>query len=123
MKDDGKTFECSADPMLTELMAMMDGIKLGKPETYQGQLRKILSNESIFGINLYEAGIGEKVEKMFLEEMKDRRCAENIEPIYEMIKSLLFDLMKYSKLIFGYVNERGGLTRVLLFLGSVCMQA
>ena len=49
---------------------MMDGIKLGKPETYQGQLRKILSNESIFGINLYEAGIGEKVEKMFLEEIE-----------------------------------------------------
>lgn len=70
VKDDGKTFECSADPMLTELMAMMDGIKLGKPETYQGQLRKILSNESIFGINLYEAGIGEKVEKMFLEEIE-----------------------------------------------------
>ena len=47
----------------------MKGIELGKPETYHGQLKSILSNENIFGINLYKAGIGEKIEEMFLEEI------------------------------------------------------
>lgn len=47
----------------------MKGIELGKLETYHGQLKSILSNENIFGIDLYKAGIGEKIEEMFLEEI------------------------------------------------------
>ncbi len=35
----------------------------------QGQLKPILSNANIFGVDLYEAGIGETVEAMFLEEI------------------------------------------------------
>ena len=33
------------------------------------ELKSILSNENIFGIDLYKAGIGEKIEEMFLEEI------------------------------------------------------
>ena len=55
--------------MIPELTGMLAGIEVGKPESYQGQLKGILSNENIFGINLYEAGIGEKIEEMFLEEI------------------------------------------------------
>lgn len=69
VQDDGKTFERSADPMLSELTKTMDGIEIGRPETYKGQLKEILSNENIFGIDLYKAGIGDKVEQMFLEEI------------------------------------------------------
>ncbi len=69
VQDDGETFERSADPMLPELTKTMEGIELGKPETYRGQLKGILSNENIFGIDLYKAGIGEKIEEMFLEEI------------------------------------------------------
>lgn len=67
--DKGEKFELSADPMIPELTAMLAGIEVGKPESYQGQLKGILSNENIFGINLYEAGIGEKIEEMFQEEI------------------------------------------------------
>lgn len=67
--DEGKAFELSADPMLPELTKQLEGIQLGKPETYQGQLKPILSNANIFGVDLYEAGIGEKIEEMFLEEI------------------------------------------------------
>lgn len=67
--DEGNTFELSSDPMLPELTDQLKGIQVGKPETYQGQLKDILSNANIFGINLYEAGIGEKIESMFLEEI------------------------------------------------------
>lgn len=69
VQDDGEVFERSSDPMLSELTEAMKGIELGKPETYHGQLKSILSNENIFGIDLYKAGIGEKIEEMFLEEI------------------------------------------------------
>lgn len=68
--DKGEKFELSADPMIPELTAKLAGIEVGKPETYQGQLKEILSNANIFGINLYEAGIGDLIEEMFLEEIK-----------------------------------------------------
>ncbi|WP_432630931.1 mannitol dehydrogenase family protein [Brotaphodocola sp.] len=69
VQDDGEKFELSADPMAGELTAELAGIEVGKPETYTGQLKAILSNANIFGIDLYEAGIGEKVEEMFKEEI------------------------------------------------------
>lgn len=67
--DKGEKFELSADPMIPELTAELAGIEVGKPETYQGQLKEILSNANIFGINLYEAGIGDQIEALFLEEI------------------------------------------------------
>lgn len=67
VNDNGEKFELSADPMADELTKQLEGIVLGKPETYSGQLKPILSNANVFGINLYEAGIGEKIEGMFVE--------------------------------------------------------
>lgn len=67
--DEGKPFELSPDPMLEELTAKLEGILVGKPETYKGQLKEILSNENIFGVDLYKAGIGELIEKMFCEQI------------------------------------------------------
>ncbi len=67
--DNGEKFELSADPMVPELVKAVEGIEVGKPESYTGQLKGILSNANIFGIDLYEAGIGDKIEEMFLEEI------------------------------------------------------
>jgi len=67
--DKGKAFEMFADSMAVELTKAVEGIIVGQPETYKGQLNPILSNANIFGIDLYEAGIGEMVEGMFLEEI------------------------------------------------------
>ena len=67
--DEGKAFELSPDPMLSELTEKLAGIEAGKPESYQGQLKDILSNANIFGSDLYEAGIGDKIETMFKEEL------------------------------------------------------
>lgn len=67
--DEGKAFELSPDPMIPELTAKLAGIEVGKPDSYQGQLKDILSNANIFGIDLYQAGIGEKIEEMFKEEL------------------------------------------------------
>ena len=70
LDEEGKPFELSPDPMNDELQAILKDVELGKPETYQGQLKPVLANANIFGIDLYEAGIGELIEKMFTEEIE-----------------------------------------------------
>ncbi len=67
--DSGKPFELSPDPMNGELQAALAGISVGRPETYTGQLKPFLENTVLFGSNLYESGIGEKVEAYFREEI------------------------------------------------------
>lgn len=67
--DEGKSFELSPDPMNDEMTKQLEGVEIGKPETAEGKLRPILSNAHIFGVNLYEAGLGEKIEGMFREEI------------------------------------------------------
>ncbi|HEY8463579.1 MAG TPA: mannitol dehydrogenase family protein [Bacillota bacterium] len=57
----------SSDPMLEELTGIVAGIKVGEPRSYQGQLKVILSNPVLFGVNLYVAGLGEKIESLFRE--------------------------------------------------------
>ena len=67
--DKGEAFELSPDPMIPELKKTLEGVEAGKPDSYNGQLKSILSNANIFGIDLYEAGIGERIEEMFKEEL------------------------------------------------------
>lgn len=59
--------EISSDPMLPELKKTLSGIKVGAPQTYTGQLKTILSNPVLFAVDLYQAGLGEKIEGLFLE--------------------------------------------------------
>lgn len=65
--DEGKEYELAPDPMSEEIQEQLKDIVVGKPETFTDQLRPILSNERIFFINIYEAGLGEKIETMFRE--------------------------------------------------------
>lgn len=67
--DEGNSFELSPDPLLPKLTQALKGIEIGNLNSYSGQLKNLLSNTTVFGIDLYEAGIGEKIEKMFLEEI------------------------------------------------------
>ena len=67
--DDGEAIEISADPMKDALQEMLAGIEFGKPETYKGQLRGILSNEVIFGSDLVKIGLAERIEEMFVQEL------------------------------------------------------
>lgn len=65
--DKGNTFTPSPDPMLTELQEHLRGIRLGDKTLKKDVLKPILSNKKIFVVDLYEVGLGEKIEKMFLE--------------------------------------------------------
>lgn len=69
LDDEGKSIELAPDPMVPELREQMSTIVYGEPESLKDQLKGILSNEVIFGVNLYEAGIGEKIEQIIREEI------------------------------------------------------
>lgn len=68
--DEGKAFEVSADPLKDDLQAKLAGIEVGKPETYQGQLKGILSNASIFGVDLTATPLAAKIEEYFVAELE-----------------------------------------------------
>ena len=67
--DEMNPIEVSSDPLKDELQAALTGIEVGKPETYAGQLRPILSNAAIFGSDLVAIGLADKIERMFVEEL------------------------------------------------------
>lgn len=65
--DNGNDFAPSPDPMLAELQILLQGVQLSDKELKENVLKPILSNDKIFAVNLYEIGLGEKIESMFLE--------------------------------------------------------
>lgn len=67
--DKGEAFEPSPDPLLADLRAQLAGISLGEtdPAKIHEAVSPILSNAEIFSLDLYEAGLGEKIEGMFAE--------------------------------------------------------
>lgn len=65
--DEGNAFTVSPDPMYEELAPLVAGVKLGEACDVHQVLKPILSNAKIFGIDLYEAGLGEYVESIFAE--------------------------------------------------------
>ena len=67
--DRGSEYSLAPDPMNDELMRQLDGIRVGCPDSYRGQLKPILSNAHIWGVDLYAAGLGEKIEAIFCEEL------------------------------------------------------
>ena len=65
--DDGEPFEISPDPLLGELQPHFAGVKLGDKGPFHDLLQPILSNANLFGVDLYEAGLGELTESYFAE--------------------------------------------------------
>ena len=67
--ENGNAYELSPDPMNEELTGLLKDVKIGDPDSVGDVLKPLLSNAHIFGTDLYEAGIGEKIEEMFREEI------------------------------------------------------
>ncbi|NLV53254.1 MAG: mannitol dehydrogenase family protein [Bacteroidales bacterium] len=67
IKDDGTPFTPSPDPMLEELQAIVAPLEVGKTDQDYSCLHTLYSRKDIFGINLYEAGLGEQIEGMVKE--------------------------------------------------------
>ena len=65
--DAGNTFTVSPDPMYEGLAEKLQGVRVGEPCNVHEVLQPILSDAKIFGVDLYEAGLGEYVESIFAE--------------------------------------------------------
>ena len=62
--DEGKPFEPSSDPLMDGLKYMVSGIRLGErrtPAELKEMLTPLLTNASIFGVDLVEAGLADAV--------------------------------------------------------------
>ena len=67
LNDQGEAMQLSPDPMLDVLKSYLSGVQLGQPGSVGASLQPILSNQSLFGSDLYEVGLGTKVEGYFAE--------------------------------------------------------
>ena len=80
--DAGKKFEPSADPLLPYLQSHVEGIHLGENRNLEEKIRPLLENETIFGVNLYDAGLADKVigylKEMLLAEGAVRRTLSRV---------------------------------------------
>lgn len=65
--DEGNKMELSSDPLLDVVCAHLASVKLGDVRNFHEELQPILSDSKIFGIDLYEAGLGTLVESYFTE--------------------------------------------------------
>ena len=61
-----KPFTPSDDPLLGQIQAQLASAKIGMTDVH-AMLEPILSNEKIFGVNLYEAGVAPLCEQYFVE--------------------------------------------------------
>ena len=59
--DNGKPMQCSSDPLLATLQAQLSGVTLGAPDTLDGKLEPVLRNTNIFGVDLVEVGLADKI--------------------------------------------------------------
>lgn len=65
--DEGKAFEPSPDPLLAELSAIVAPLEVKEGEQDFSCLKELYSRKDVFGVDLYEAGLGERIEGMVAE--------------------------------------------------------
>ena len=75
--DQGQAFELSPDPLLKELQDFLQGVVIGDLASAKGKLKPILSNSDIFGSDLYEIGLGTKIENYFEEFVAGPQAVRN----------------------------------------------
>ncbi len=72
VNDNGEKMEISSDPLLETLSEIVSSIEFGNPMSYKGQLKQVLSNESIFANDLCAIGLSDKIEKMFVKMIEGK---------------------------------------------------
>lgn len=65
--DNGNKFELTSDPILKDLQPKFNNISLGSNIDAHEVLKDILNNSTIFGVDLYQIGLGEIVESYFAQ--------------------------------------------------------
>ena len=65
--DNGDAFELSPDPLFDTVRPYVEEIKLGEACDVESKIKGLLEDAQIFGVNLYEAGLADKVCGYFSE--------------------------------------------------------
>ena len=65
--DEGNEFELSPDPLLDTVRPYVADLKLGEIGDVKEKLRPVLENKAIFGVDLFEAGLSDRVIGYFEE--------------------------------------------------------
>jgi fructuronate reductase len=82
--DNGNAFDLSPDPMIYTLTYKLSTISIGYTGAVDKILKPILSDEKIFGVDLYKVGLGEKVERYFSKLIVDKGS------VYETLTEILY---------------------------------
>ena len=61
VNDNGDKFELSPDPLLESVCPYVAGLELGKEADVEATVKPLLEDAKIWGVNLYEVGMAEKV--------------------------------------------------------------
>jgi fructuronate reductase len=67
INDAGEAFAPSPDPMLAELQQIVASLEVREGEQDFNCLKNLYSRADVFGVDLYEIGLGEKIEGMVAE--------------------------------------------------------
>ena len=65
--DQGKPFEISPDPLLAELQAIVAPLEVKEGAQDMSCLKALYSRADVFGVDLYAAGLGQRIEAMAAE--------------------------------------------------------
>ena len=67
INDNGEAFEPSPDPLLSELQPIVAGLEVKEGEQDFSCLKALYTRKDVFGLDLYEAGLGKRIEGMVAE--------------------------------------------------------
>ena len=67
VNDKGEAFEPSPDPLLAELQAVVAPLEVKEGAQDMSCLKALYTRKDVFGLDLYEAGLGEGIEAMAAE--------------------------------------------------------
>lgn len=67
LDDNGNPMELSSDPMLGAVQSQLCGVRFGEPNTAHGALDSLLSNTELFGVDLTQTPLAEKIIGYFTE--------------------------------------------------------
>lgn len=82
--DSGKEFDLSPDPLLDTLRPYVASIKLGETVNAEELLKPILTNDTIFGVNLYDVNMASLVCQYFTEMISGAGAVRNTLDKYVM---------------------------------------
>jgi fructuronate reductase len=76
--DSGEAMEVAPDPLKEELQAKLAGIVWNEPGSYKGQLGEILDNAAVFGLDLTQTVLKEKIERYFVEMLAGKGAVRKV---------------------------------------------